>query len=172
MRRTRTFLALAAAGALLAGGNRLWALGPSLAMSLFDGGLRRARVKAAWANLDAASGQYRQTVLDAFQQVEDNLSLLQQLGNEAHQQDDAAQAAHESETIATNRYREGAVNYLDVVSAQTAALQAERSAEQVRTRRLQASVDLIRALGGGWDGDVSVKGTTAMAHEAGAPTAH
>lgn len=160
------------AGALLAAGNRLWALGPSLAMSLFDGGLRRARVKAAWANLDAASGQYRQTVLDAFQQVEDNLSLLQQLGNEAHQQDDAAQAAHESETIATNRYREGAVNYLDVVSAQTAALQAERSAEQVRTRRLQASVDLIRALGGGWDGDVSAKGTTAMAHEAGAPTAH
>jgi NodT family efflux transporter outer membrane factor (OMF) lipoprotein len=138
-------------GELLTAGNRYWALGPELAMSLFDGGLRHSRVQAAQANLDAAAGQYRQVVLNAFQQVEDNLTLLQQLGKEAHEQDDAASSAHDSQTIATNRYREGAVNYLDVVSAQTAALQAERSAEQVRTRRLQASVDLIRALGGGWD---------------------
>jgi NodT family efflux transporter outer membrane factor (OMF) lipoprotein len=138
-------------GDLLTAGNRYWALGPELAMSLFDGGLRHSRVQAAQANLDAAAGLYRQVVLNAFQQVEDNLTLLQQLGKEAHEQDDAASSAHDSQTIATNRYREGAVNYLDVVSAQTAALQAERSAEQVRTRRLQASVDLIRALGGGWD---------------------
>ncbi|RAO77750.1 efflux transporter outer membrane subunit [Dyella jiangningensis] len=138
-------------GELLTAGNRYWALGPELAMSLFDGGLRHSRVQAAQANLDAAAGQYRQVVLNAFQQVEDNLTLLQQLGKEAHEQDDAASSARDSQTIATNRYREGAVNYLDVVSAQTAALQAERSAEQVRTRRLQASVDLIRALGGGWD---------------------
>jgi len=138
-------------GELLTAGNQYWALGPDLAMSLFDGGLRRSRVQAAQANLDAAAGQYRQVVLNAFQQVEDNLTLLQQLGKEAHEQDDAASSARDSQTIATNRYREGAVNYLDVVSAQTAALQAERSAEQVRTRRLQASIDLIRALGGGWD---------------------
>lgn len=138
-------------GALLNAGNRYWALGPELAMSLFDGGKRRAQVQVAQANLDATAGVYRQTVLTAFQQVEDNLSLLQKLGKEAQEQDDAAAASRDSQTIATNRYREGAVNYLDVVSAQTAALQAERSAEQVRTRRLQASVDLIRALGGGWD---------------------
>jgi len=138
-------------GNLLSAGNRYWALGPDLAMTLFDGGLRKSKVQAAQANLDASAGLYRGTVLNAFQQVEDNLTLLQQLGKEAHQQDDAASAARDSQTIATNRYREGAVNYLDVVSAQTAALQAERSAEQVRTRRLQASVDLIRALGGGWD---------------------
>ncbi len=138
-------------GNLLSAGNRYWALGPDLAMTLFDGGLRRSKVQAAQANLDASAGLYRGIVLNAFQQVEDNLTLLQQLGKEAHQQDDAASAARDSQTIATNRYREGAVNYLDVVSAQTAALQAERSAEQVRTRRLQASVDLIRALGGGWD---------------------
>ncbi|WP_243039888.1 efflux transporter outer membrane subunit [Dyella sedimenti] len=138
-------------GNLLSVGNRYWALGPDLTMPLFDGGLRRSKVQEAQANLDAASGQYRGIVLGAFQQVEDNLTLLQQLGMEAHQEDDAASAARDSQTIATNRYREGAVNYLDVVSAQTAALQAERSAEQVRTRRLQASVDLIRALGGGWD---------------------
>jgi NodT family efflux transporter outer membrane factor (OMF) lipoprotein len=138
-------------GNLLSAGNRYWALGPDLAMTLFDGGLRRSKVQAAQANLDASAGLYRGTVLNAFQQVEDNLTLLQQLGKEAHQQDDAASAARDSQTISTNRYREGAVNYLDVVTAQTAALQAERSAEQVRTRRLQASVDLIRALGGGWD---------------------
>ncbi|WP_199536065.1 efflux transporter outer membrane subunit [Dyella solisilvae] len=138
-------------GSLLSAGNRYWALGPELAMSLFDGGLRHAKVQAAQANLDAAAGQYREVVLGAFQQVEDNLTLLQQLGKEAKQQDEAASSARDSQTIATNRYREGAVNYLDVVTAQTATLQAERSAELVRTRRLQASVDLIRALGGGWD---------------------
>jgi NodT family efflux transporter outer membrane factor (OMF) lipoprotein len=150
-------------GSLLSAGNRYWALGPELAMSLFDGGLRHAKVQEAQANLDAAAGQYRGIVLGAFQQVEDNLSLLQQLGKEAHQEDDAASSAHDSQTIATNRYREGAVNYLDVVSAQTATLQAERSAEQVRTRRLQASVDLIRALGGGWDSAQLSTSDTAMA---------
>ncbi len=149
-------------GSLLSAGNRYWALGPELAMSLFDGGLRHSKVQEAQAELDAAAGQYRGIVLGAFQQVEDNLTLLQQLGKEAHQEDDAASSAHDSQTIATNRYREGAVNYLDVVSAQTATLQAERSAEQVRTRRLQASVDLIRALGGGWDAAQRPTSDTAM----------
>ncbi len=149
-------------GSLLSAGNRYWALGPELAMSLFDGGLRHSKVQEAQAELDAAAGQYRGIVLGAFQQVEDNLTLLQQLGKEAHQEDDAASSAHDSQTIATNRYREGAVNYLDVVSAQTATLQAERSAEQVRTRRLQASVDLIRALGGGWDATQLPTSDTAM----------
>ncbi|HEY9132117.1 MAG TPA: efflux transporter outer membrane subunit [Dyella sp.] len=138
-------------GNLLAAGNRFWALGPLASLSLFDGGLRRARVAQARAELDAASGQYRAVVLSAFQQVEDNLSLLQELGREAMQEDAAAAAANESQTLATNRYKEGVVSYLDVVSAQTTALQAERTAELVRTRRLQASVDLIRALGGGWE---------------------
>ncbi|WP_114238354.1 efflux transporter outer membrane subunit [Dyella sp. C9] len=156
-------------GSLMSAGNRYWALGPDLAMTLFDGGLRRSKVAAAQANLDAAAGEYRGVVLGAFQQVEDNLTLLQQLGKEAHQEDDAASAARDSQTIATNRYREGAVNYLDVVTAQTAELQAERNAEQVRTRRLQASVDLIRALGGGWDtaqlpaADIAATGSTSRA---------
>ena len=153
-------------GNLLSAGNRYWALGPDLAMTLFDGGLRRSKVQAAQANLDASAGLYRGVVLDAFQQVEDNLTLLQQLGKEAHQQDDAASAARDSQTIASNRYREGAVNYLDVVSAQTAELQAERSAEQVRTRRLQASVNLIRALGGGWDSAQLPTTANAMADSA------
>ena len=138
-------------GSLLSTGNRFWALGPLASLPLFDGGLRRARVAQARAELDAASAQYRGVVLHAFQEVEDNLSLLEDLGREASQENAAADAAKESQTLATNRYMEGVVSYLDVVTAQTAALKAERTAEQVRTRQLQSSVDLIRALGGGWD---------------------
>lgn len=138
-------------GSLLSAGNRMWALGPLAALSIFDGGLRHAKEREAKAAFDAAAGQYRVTVLNAFQQVEDNLSLLTNLSQEAHDEDDAAAAAKDAAQIATNRYSEGVVNYLDVVTAQTSYLQAKRNAEQVRTRRLQASVNLIRALGGGWE---------------------
>ncbi|WP_049623562.1 efflux transporter outer membrane subunit [Frateuria defendens] len=137
-------------GSLLTAGNRFWAVGPLAALNLFDGGLRRAQVREARAAFDEASAQYRSTVLGAFQQVEDNLSLLKNLGQEAEQEQAAADAATQSQTIATNRYREGAVSYLDVVTAQTVVLDAQRMTEAVRTRRLQASVDLIRAVGGGW----------------------
>jgi len=137
-------------GSLLAAGNRMWALGPIGALNLLDGGLRHAKEREATAEFDEAAGQYRVTVLNAFQQVEDNLSLLTNLSLEAHDEDDAAASAKDAAQIATNRYSEGVVNYLDVVTAQTSYLQAERNAEQVRTRRLQASVNLIRALGGGW----------------------
>ena len=138
-------------GSLLTAGNRMWALGPIGALRLFDGGLRHAKEREAKAAFDEAAGQYRITVLNAFQQVEDNLSLLTNLSREAHDEDDAAAAARDAAQIATNRYSEGVVNYLDVVTAQTSYLQAKRNAEQVRTRRLQASVNLIRALGGGWN---------------------
>jgi multidrug efflux system outer membrane protein len=138
-------------GALLSSGNRFWAVGPMAALTLFDAGLRRAREREAQAAFDEAAGQYRVTVLNAFQQVEDNLALLGHLGNEVHDEDNAAAAAKDSDTLATNRYTEGIVNYLDVVTAQTSYLQARRDAEQVRTRQLQASVNLVRALGGGWD---------------------
>jgi NodT family efflux transporter outer membrane factor (OMF) lipoprotein len=137
-------------GNLLAIGNRFWALGPLATLDLFDGGLRRAKVREAHAEFAEASADYRQTVLGAFREVEDDLVLLRDLGIEAGQEDEAVQAAQKTQSIASNRYREGIVNYLEVVTAQTAALSAERSAETIRTRRLQASVDLIRALGGGW----------------------
>jgi NodT family efflux transporter outer membrane factor (OMF) lipoprotein len=137
-------------GNLLSVGNRFWSLGPLATLNLFDAGLRRAQLREAHAEFAEASADYRQTVLTAFRQVEDNLVLLRDLGTEADQEDQAVVAAQKTETIATNRYREGIVNYLDVVTAQTATLSAQRSAEMIRTRRLQASVDLIRALGGGW----------------------
>jgi NodT family efflux transporter outer membrane factor (OMF) lipoprotein len=139
-------------GSLLTAANRFWALGPLAALPLFDGGLRKAQERQAKANLDIAASEYRSLVLSAFQHVEDNLSLLNHLGREAQQENDAAAAAQQAQDIATHRYSEGIVNYLEVVTAQTATLTAERTTEQVRTRQLQASVDLIRALGGGWDG--------------------
>lgn len=142
-------------GSLLAIGNRFWALGPLATLDIFDGGLRRAKLREAHAQFDEASANYRQTVLDAFREVEDDLVLLTDLGTEATQEDQAFAAAQQTLNIATNRYREGIVNYLDVVTAQTAALSAQQSAETIRTRRLQASVDLIRALGGGWQRDAA-----------------
>lgn len=154
-------------GSLLAIGNRFWALGPLATLDIFDGGLRRAKLREAHAQFDEASANYRQTVLDAFREVEDDLVLLTDLGTEATQEDQAFAAAQQTLNIATNRYREGIVNYLDVVTAQTAALSAQQSAETIRTRRLQASVDLIRALGGGWERDAAGidAATTAQASE-------
>jgi multidrug efflux system outer membrane protein len=139
-------------GDLLSAGNQFWSLGPLASLNLFDGGLRRGREAEARAEFATASAQYRGVVLKAFQQVEDNLSLLQALGREVSQEKTAADEAKQSQTLATNRYNEGVVSYLEVVTAQATALTAERSAERVRTRQLQASVDLIRALGGGWNG--------------------
>lgn len=142
-------------GNLLSVGNRFWALGPLATLNIFDAGLRRAQLREARAEFAEASSDYRQTVLDAFREVEDDLVLLRDLGIEAQQEDQAFDAAQQTLKIATNRYREGIVNYLDVVTAQTAALTAQRNAETIRTRRLQASVDLIRALGGGWTRDAA-----------------
>lgn len=135
---------------LLTAANRFWTLGPLAALTLFDGGLRHAKEREAQAHFDEATADYRRTVLTAFREVRDNLSLLHHLGDEANQEQAAADAAHDAQDIATHRYAEGTVNFLDVVEAQSATLDAERRAEQVRTRRLRASIDLIRSLGGTW----------------------
>ncbi|MDG2529247.1 efflux transporter outer membrane subunit [Caulobacter endophyticus] len=140
-------------GELLTTANRVWALGPAAAaLPLLDGGARKAEVARSRAVFDEAAGGYRQTVLDAFREVEDQMALANRLAAAQARQDEAVNAAARTAALATTRYREGAASYLDVVTAQTAELDARRSALDLRTRRLAASVDLIRALGGGWTG--------------------
>ncbi|PRC93655.1 efflux transporter outer membrane subunit [Solimicrobium silvestre] len=135
---------------LLSAPNNYWTLGPSVVFNLFDGGLRDAKVTEARAALDQTGAEYRATVLAAFQQVEDDLSRLKYDHEGELDQNAAVQSAEKTLTLAFNRYREGAVNYLEVVTAQAAALAAERSALDLHTQQLRTSVDLIRALGGGW----------------------
>lgn len=130
--------------------SRFWAVGPSMAETLFDAGRRRAVSESALANYDAAVAAYRQSVLNAFQQVEDSLAVLRVLEREAGQQQSATASARESLELANNRYREGADPYLQVLSAQTIALANERNDLDILRRRLDASVLLIKALGGGW----------------------
>jgi outer membrane protein, multidrug efflux system len=138
---------------LLNASNSFWTLGPSLAMSLFDGGLRKAQVEQARAALAEAGDNYKTTVLGAFQEVEDNLALCNDLAVEADRQAAAVTSARATEDLALFRYQQGATTYLDVVTAQTQTLAAERADLELAARRLRASVDLVRALGGDWAGE-------------------
>jgi NodT family efflux transporter outer membrane factor (OMF) lipoprotein len=129
---------------------RFWSLGADLAQVLFDAGLRQARTEQAVAVYDQTVAAYRQTVLQGFQEVEDNLAALRVLEQEAVVQDEAVALARQSLQLTLNQYKSGIVSYLNVLTAQTTALTAERAAVDVRNRRLAASIGLIRALGGGW----------------------
>jgi NodT family efflux transporter outer membrane factor (OMF) lipoprotein len=128
-----------------------WAVGPALAETLFDAGRRRAASESARANYDAAVATYRQTSLTAFQEVEDNVAALRILENETQQQQQAVASSQESLQLFTNRYTGGVDTYLQVITAQTIELANERNAIDILRRRLDASVLLIKAMGGGWD---------------------
>jgi outer membrane protein TolC len=138
-------------GDLLTWPTRFWSMGSQLAETLFDAGKRHAQVKLTQAAYDVTVANYRQTVLTAFQQVEDSLAELRILSQEAEITNRAVKAAQQSLEISTIQYRGGIANYLQVITAQTSALQNQRSAVNILTRRLVASVSLIQALGGGWD---------------------
>jgi NodT family efflux transporter outer membrane factor (OMF) lipoprotein len=131
--------------------NRVWSLGPQLAETLIDGGLRRAQVAQARAAYDAGVDNYRQTVLSGFQQVEDEIVTLRVLEKEAVIEDATVAAAKEAEKLTLNQYKAGTVPYSSVITAQTTRLSAEETALSVLSTRLQASVALIEAVGGGWD---------------------
>lgn len=131
--------------------SRVWSLGVALAQTVFDGGLRGARVEEARAGYDAAAAQYKQTVLAGFQEVEDNLSNLRVLADESVAQDQAVAASRLSENLALAQYRAGTTTYLTVVTAQALTLSNERTAADLLGRRLLASVALIKATGGGWN---------------------
>jgi NodT family efflux transporter outer membrane factor (OMF) lipoprotein len=129
---------------------RFWSVGPALAMTLFDAGARSSQKQAAVAAYDKTVATYRQTVLSAFQEVEDNLAALQVLAEEAEAQRAAAKAAAEALALTENQYQAGIVSYLNVVTTQAASLSAARAELDVAGRRLVANTTLLKALGGSW----------------------
>jgi NodT family efflux transporter outer membrane factor (OMF) lipoprotein len=131
--------------------SRFWAIGPNALLSVFDGGLRRAQVAQARAEFDASAADYRGVVVAAFQQVEDSLASLNHYYDAAQQEKAAVQAAQRTLDLSMALYKQGAADYLTVVTSQTALLQAQLQALNLDTLQLVASVDLVRALGGGWE---------------------
>lgn len=136
---------------LLQGAGGFWSLAGSAAEIVFDGGLRRAISEQARAAYNQSVDQYRETTLTAFQEVEDNLAALRILQNEAKIENAAVAAAQHSLELSNTRYTGGVANYLEVTTAESAALADERAAVDIATRRMAASVLLIKALGGGWN---------------------
>jgi len=137
-------------GTLFSLPNRFWSLGPQLLATVFDGGRRRAAVAQAEAAYDAQVAAYRESVLTAFQNVEDNLGAVRILADEATQQTAAVAAAEKSLALTRNRYSAGIATYLEVITAENAAYANERTAVDLRVRQMTASVNLVKALGGGW----------------------
>ena len=130
--------------------SRFWAIGPALVGTLFDGGRRKQQLASANASSAAAVADYRQIALTSFQEVEDNLAAGQTLAAEAQTQDRAVRSSQHALDVALTRYKAGAVSYLDVIVAQSTALANERAATDIARRRSDASVSLIKALGGFW----------------------
>ena len=138
-------------GKVLQASTNVWAIGPQLAFTLFDGGLREAQVKGARATYDQQAALYRQTVLTSFQQVEDNLSTLHILSEQDKVQAQAVSSAQQATKLITNQYEAGIVAYTSVITVQTQELGDRQTALTIRENKLVASIQLIEALGGGWN---------------------
>ena len=136
---------------LLDWSSRFWSVGPSISQPIFDAGLRRATVNQFIFTYDADVASYRQTVLTAFQQVEDNLSTVRILSQQIQQQQVAAQSAQRFVDLETARYQTGVDPYIDVVTAQNTLLTDQQALATLHVQQMTASVSLIEALGGGWD---------------------
>jgi NodT family efflux transporter outer membrane factor (OMF) lipoprotein len=130
--------------------NSLWSVGAGAMQPLFDAGLRRAQLRHSWAEYAQTRDNYRATVLAAFQEVEDGLSQTQRLGTEYTQEHEASDQAGQALSISTMLYKDGLDNYLSVSVAQVQALASQLTEVQIRVRQIQATVSLIRAMGGGW----------------------
>jgi NodT family efflux transporter outer membrane factor (OMF) lipoprotein len=144
---------------LLSAPSTYWALGPNALLSLFDGGLRRAQVAQARAYFDASAANYRSVAVAAFQQVEDSLAALNHYHDAAIEETAAVEAAQRTLNLSMALYVQGATDYLTVVTSQTALLQAQLQALNLETLQLTASVDLVRALGGGWEDSARTQGS-------------
>lgn len=131
--------------------SRFFSVGPTIAETIYDAGRRRAQLAQAQTAFDATVDSYRQTVLTAFQQVEDELATLRVLSEESVPVEDSVKSAERALTLSSAQYKAGTTSYLTVITAQATALAAERTQVDLLTRRLTASVLLIQALGGGWD---------------------
>jgi len=140
------------AGTLFDWPSRLWAVGPSLSLPLFDGGRISASLRAAWAGYEETVARYRSTVLTAFREVEDNLAAQRLLAEGWQLETSAWVSAKRQLEIAENRYRAGLVSYLNVTAAQSAVLERERSLARVRGQQFTACAALVKSLGGGWQG--------------------
>jgi outer membrane protein TolC len=136
---------------LINASNSLWSFGPSLAENLFNGGATLAQTREARANYDEAVATYRQTVLAAFQSVEDDLVSLRVLAHQGELQQTAVKDARSSEALTLNQYKSGVVAYSSVITVQTTRLADEISLLSIQSQALVSSVDLISQLGGGWD---------------------
>jgi NodT family efflux transporter outer membrane factor (OMF) lipoprotein len=147
---------------LLSAPSTFWAIGPNALLSVFDGGLRRAQVAQARAEFDASAANYRGTVVSAFQQVEDSLATLNHYHDAAVEEKAAVDAAQRTLDLSMLLYVKGATDYLTVVTSQTAVLQTQLEALDLDTLQLRASVELIRALGGGWEDSATALTARAM----------
>jgi multidrug efflux system outer membrane protein len=152
-------------GDLFRWSSRTWALGPlagtMLTMPIFDGGRNKALEASARAQYDESVADYQQSVLIAFREVEDNLAGMRILAEQSREQAKAIESARRAAQLSSTRYRNGFVNYLEVIDAERSVLSTQRGATQVERERVLATVGLIRALGGGWGSPTSTAGNSA-----------